>query len=299
MAGVYQDNSPRLLDGSNVALFRSSAGYSAAMALMEDYPQPVCFESHVIPNDEPDDKHENPDNITRDVDQTSEGTRKIDENIAPSTEILRKTNLINNDMSSFDMNLAEAAQEMEEKDVYSQTPTNQLLIWHYWLNHLPFSRLQAMAKRGELPTSLKECTVPQCAACNYAKATRKPWRTKGRRFARELPTIRKAGDCVSVDQLESSTPGLIAQLRGFLTKERFNSATVFMDQHHSGLSYVHLQRSTNAEETLTAKVAFEAWANTFGVKVLHYHTDNGRFAERTFMSHCDSKGQTISFAGVS
>ena len=200
-------------------------------------------------------------------------------------------------MTSFDVNLAEAAQEMEEKDVYSQAPTNQLLIWHYRLNHLPFSRLQTMAQNGELPTSLKECTVPQCAACNYAKATKKPWRTKGRRFARELPTIRKAGDCVSVDQLELSTPGLIAQLRGFLTKERFNSATVFVD-HHSGLSYVHLQRSTNAEETLTAKVAFEAWANTFGVKILHYHADNGRFAERTFMSHCDSKGQTISFAGV-
>ena len=201
-----------LLDGSNVALFRSSAGYKAVMALMEDYPQPVCFESHVIPNDEPDDTHENPENITHDVDRTSEGTRKIDENIAPSTEIPRKPNLIDDDMTSFDVNLAEAAQEMEERDVYSQTPTNQLLIWHYRLNHLPFSRLQTMAQNGDLPTSLKECTVPQCATCNYAKATKKPWRTKGRRFARELPTIRKAGDCVSVEQLESSTPGLIAQL---------------------------------------------------------------------------------------
>ena len=87
-----------LLDGSNVALFRSSAGYSTAMALMEDYPQPVCFESHVIPNDEPDDTRENPDNITRDVDRTSEGTRKTDENIAPSTEIPRKTHLIDDDI---------------------------------------------------------------------------------------------------------------------------------------------------------------------------------------------------------
>ena len=34
----------------------------------------------------------------------------------------RKTNLIDDDMTSFDVNLAEAAQEMEEKDVYSQTP---------------------------------------------------------------------------------------------------------------------------------------------------------------------------------
>ena len=102
---------------------------------------------------------------------------------------------------------------------------------------------------------------------------------------------------MSVDQLESSTPGLIAQLRGFLTKDRYNSATVFVD-HFTRLSYIHLQKSTNAEETLTAKAAFEAWANTLGVKIRHYHADNGRFAERAWMSHCDSRGQTLSFAGV-
>ena len=139
--------------------------------------------------------------------------------------------------------------------------------------------------------SVRRATTP-------AKATRRPWRTKGSRFAREIPTIKKAGDCVSVDQLESSTPGLIAQLRGFLTKERYyNCATVFVD-HHSGMSFIHLQKSTNARETLEAKAAFEAWSNTFGVQIAHYHADNRRFAERAFLSHCDSKGQTVSFAGV-
>ena len=29
-----------------------------------------------------------------------------------------------------------------------------------------------------------------------------------------------------------------------------------------------------------------------------YHADNGRFAEWAFLSHCDSKGQTVSFANV-
>ena len=286
-----------LLDGSNVTLFRSSAGYSAAMALMEDCPQPVCFDSHVIPNDESDDADENTPSIIRDRPTNQEGTRKIDENAAHITDAPDKPNVINDDLTSFDVELAAAAEELEEKDIYEQSPTNKLLIWHYRLNHLPFSRLQAMAKRGDLPSDLATCSVPQCAACNYAKATRRPWRTKGSRFAREIPTIKKAGDCVSVDQLESSTPGLIAQLRGFLTKERYNCATVFVD-HHSGMSFIHLQKSTNARETLEAKAAFEAWSNTFGVQIAHYHADNGRFAERAFLSHCDSKGQTVSFAGV-
>jgi hypothetical protein len=64
------------------------------------------------------------------------------------------------------------------------------------------------------------------------------------------------GECVSVDQSESPTQGLIAQLRGIPTKERYKTATVFI-VHVSQLSYVHLQKSTNADETEEAKVAHE------------------------------------------
>ena len=41
-----------LLEGSNVALFRSAAGYKNAFSAISESPQPVCFTSpHVIPND--------------------------------------------------------------------------------------------------------------------------------------------------------------------------------------------------------------------------------------------------------
>ena len=50
----------------------------------------------------------------------------------------------------------------------------------------------------------------------------------------------------------SLTPGIIAQMAGFLTKERYTCATVFVD-HNSNLSYVHFQKSTSAEYTLEAK----------------------------------------------
>jgi hypothetical protein len=43
-------------------------------------------------------------------------------------------------------------------------------------------------------------------------------------------TITSAGQCVSVDQLESPTPGLIAQLQGIPTKKRYTCVTVFVDQ---------------------------------------------------------------------
>ena len=45
------------------------------------------------------------------------------------------------------------------------------------------------------------------------------------------------GPIVSVDQLESPTPGVIAQLKGTLTKQHYKYATVFMDQFSRLLSY--------------------------------------------------------------
>jgi hypothetical protein len=55
-------------------------------------------------------------------------------------------------------------------------------------------------------------------------------------------------------------------------------ATVFVD-HYSDMSYVHLQKSTSASETVKAKKAFEQHAQTYGVAIRHYHANNSRFAD--------------------
>ena len=71
-----------------------------------------------------------------------------------------------------------------------------------------------------------------------------------------IPT--KPGQVVSVDQLVSPTPGLIAQMTGFLTKQRYKYATVYIDQA-SGQSFIHLQKSASTSETLESKAAFEQY----------------------------------------
>ena len=102
---------------------------------------------------------------------------------------------------------------------------------------------------------------------------------------------------MSIDQLESTTPGLIAQLRGKPTTKRYRVATVFVDQF-SKLSYVHMQKGGTAIETLEAKLAFERYARSFGIKVSHYHADNGIFADKLFQRSIENSGQTLSFCGV-
>ena len=175
------------------------------------------------------------------------------------------------------------------------TPTQELLVWHYRLAHLPFKRLQLMARLGLMPTKLATCRVPECPACRYAKVTKIPWRTKGTQV--RTKTINQPGQCVSVDQMESSDPGLIAQLKGTPTKSRYKYATVFVDQF-SDLSFIFLQKTLSSEETVKAKLAFEAYAKLHGVHIRHYHADNGRFADNLFIRDVEQKGQSITYCGV-
>ena len=131
---------------------------------------------------------------------------------------------------------------------------------------MPFAtRLQSMAKQGLLPQYFVDVEAPICARCAYGKATKSPWRTKGQqRQATKLVLVRTCGDCVSVDQLESPTPGFVGQIKGWLTTKRYHTATVFVD-HFSGLTFVYMQFSTIAKETVNLKKAFEALAATHGM----------------------------------
>ena len=56
--------------------------------------------------------------------------------------------------------------------------------------------------------------------------------------------------------------------------------------------------STNQEETLSVKPAFEIWAATFGIKIKRYHAENGIFSEQIFVSDIEDKNQAITFCGV-
>ena len=114
-----------------------------------------------------------------------------------------------------------------------------------------------MAKQGQAPKHFLTTKLPVCKACIYGKMTRQPWRVKGQ--TSNINNFRRAkspGETVSVDQLESPEPGFIAQLKGKLTTQCYKVATVFVD-HYSSLGFLYLQQSTNAKETIEAKLAFE------------------------------------------
>ena len=147
---------------------------------------------------------------------------------------------------------------VDEEDRQESTPEVELLMAHHRFQHISFSKLQEMARQGILPRRLAKCKIPSCSACLYGKATKRVWRSKQEKQSQRNQVL-KLGKVISVDQMVSPVPGLIAQIVGFLTKQCYKYATVFVSQA-SRMGFVYLQKTCSAEETIKAKRAFEKYA---------------------------------------
>ena len=175
--------------------------------------------------------------------------------------------------------------------------SEELLHYHHKLGHTGFAKLKTMARKGIIPKYLANAQTPKCMACMYSQATRKQWRTKRMKQWMDGSKAKYPGNIVSVDQLISPTPGLIAQTTGRLMKDKYKVATVYVDQF-TGYGFVHLQRSHGAKETLESKAAFEAVSRQHGVKIEAYHADSGVFKSHEWMMECRRCKQHLTFAGV-
>ena len=257
-----------------------------ATLTMPETRQMNIFATHVIPDEEEDESFQPQDPIEPPT-QQDDGTEKNKTAEDIMTE-LPKTSIIN--MGPVPHVIP------DDQEPTSLDPHDELLRWHYRLGHLPFDRIRQLATQGQLPKRILSCKKPFCAACQYGKMTKRPWRVKGENKTNTKIATRP-GQIISVDQLESNTPGLIAQLKGKLTQQRYKYATVFVDQF-SGYTFVYLQKRLTSEETVMAKHSFESSADQRGVKIIHYHADNGGFADNTFIADCKAQRQGLSYCGV-
>jgi hypothetical protein len=275
--------------GTNVATIRTAPGYTAYQSfctkaeLQEDDTNALCYDSNLISDSEDEREVEEPESETKE-------TPEFYVRDSPLVTDFRGTETMSSDTLPVVID--------DEEDQVPSNRSAEFLQWHHRLGHLSPKKMQLMARQGLLPKFLADCRVPLCTSCMYGKATRRRWRNKGfNNSAETSKVITQPGECVSIDQLESTTPGLIGQLRGTPTKARYQVATIFVD-HATRFGYVHLQKSTSAEDTIQAKVAFEQQAANSGVKILHYHADNGIFADNKFRKAVADAGQTLTFCGV-
>ena len=170
-----------------------------------------------------------------------------------------------------------------------------LMLFHEQVGHCSFAQLKLMAEQGIIPRKLAKDPPPICPSCLCVKAHRKPWR-KHKIDPKIKPTT-VPGAVVSIDQLESPVPGFVPIAKGQPTVRRYRGASVFVD-HASDFTYVHMHQHLTTDETIDAKHAFEHLVEQLGVRVLHYHCDNGRFAVKAFVDDVRAAHQTITFCGV-
>jgi hypothetical protein len=153
--------------------------------------------------------------------------------------------------------------------------------WHYHLGHLTFPKLKQLALNGEIPKKLTKVLPPKCTGCLFSAMTKLPWRGKETKADHEVFIAIKPGECISVYQMTSTEVGFYAQLKGKLTKKRYNCAIVFVD-HFSRLQFVNLQLKDKSKKIIAAKFAFEQYAAEHRVKILHYHCNNECFHDNAF-----------------
>lgn len=185
-----------------------------------------------------------------------------------------------------------ASKEERQSDIMAE-----FLRLHQRMGHIPFQKMRLMAKQNVIPPKFAKSPIPVCASCTYAKLTKKAWRGKPERNYQTKAVANEPGDIISVDQLVSPTPGLVAQMTGRLTTQRYKYATVFVDQF-SRYGYVHIQKTASAEETIEAKNCFERHMLSMGINIKSYHADNGIFRAHKWIQACREKQQEISFVGV-
>jgi hypothetical protein len=176
-------------------------------------------------------------------------------------------------------------EEGEDSQLAATNNQTKLMCWHYRLGHLPFVKLKQLALNGEIPKKLAKIKPPKCARCLLGAMTRIPWCGRETKASHKVFIAPKLEECVSIDQMTSTEVRFYAQMKGKLTKNRCRCATVFVN-HYSCLHFVHLQVDDSSVETVTAKCAFESFATKNGVKIQHYHCNNGQFSNNAVKQTC-------------
>jgi hypothetical protein len=214
-AGKWKRTLP-LHKSSNVALMWSAPGNKKFFAFAAIY-GPI----HIIPNEDEEEEQASSEEESDDESIIGDKVQPHDQHDddLPTTSTPQREQPV---MIDFLPEL-DRRQVKEPPDITSKQAALRQCQERF--NHMSFARIQSMAKQGLLPQFYADIEPPFCASCVYGKATRRPWRTKGEQGrTTKLVPICRSGDCVSVDQLESPTPGFVGQIKGWLTTKRYRAA---------------------------------------------------------------------------
>ena len=148
----------------------------------------------------------------------------------------------------------------------------ELLRWHQRLGHLSFQQVQFLLNQGVLARSEEQRRLhrtaaqirnpPKCAACLFAKQTRRATVQRSSNAVKDRAGILSAdqtlpGQRISVDHFVCSTKGRLFSGAGCTNPDHmYCGGCVFVDQS-SGFLHTEFQTSLDTHQTLRAKDSFE------------------------------------------
>ena len=202
---------------------------------------------------------------------------------------------------------------LDETNRNLSRPQKQLLLDHQRLGHIHMRRIQRLYRDNSnsdpsdetlscLPSTFKSsgsCDAPQCLACLYAKARRRPTQSKANvphsQAGHLTPTDRKLslGELVSMDHFESTVRGRLWHTRGRERPEHhFVGGTIFFD-HGSKAIFCYPQVSLGSSDTINSKNQFKVSLHQAGRQVTRYHSDNGVFTSDAFQESLKTNRNTF------
>ena len=189
----------------------------------------------------------------------------------------------------------------------------ELLLWHQRLGHADLKRVQALLgqprdEKGRqvlfpINKRVTTCDPPKCDACQYAKQKR---RQPASTFSKPRPEnlgglsdmILNPGQRISCDLYESRIRGRLPDTRGKETEDRkYAGGAIFMDVASKFVFLEHIPNLT-ATFAVKAKHALERTAESYGVSIKEYLTDNHPFKSEEFVRDCENQGQRHTLSGV-
>jgi hypothetical protein len=165
-------------------------------------------------------------------------------------------------------------------------------------NNLTFPKPKQLTLNGKIPKKPAKVLPPKCARCLFNVMNKLPWQGKETKANHEVFVATTPRECVLVDQMTSMEVGFYARLKGKLTKKRYKCTTTVFVGHYSCLRFVHLQLNDKSNETLAVMLAINQYAAEHGVKILHYHCNNGHFYDNAFQQACHDAQKQLTFCGV-
>ena len=213
-----------------------------------------------------------------------------------------------NDAMTTAKSLAYTGSILDPKNLNLTVLQKELLRFHDKLGHLGMQATQWLGRQGVFgknghkwgSTNVK---APHCEACSLGKQHRIPKAGSTIKPDRDKEGILKQdklkpGDLVFTDQYVSSLPGQYFNTRSQSSSQHeYRGGTLFADAA-SGYIYIVNQVGFTADETIAAKLRFEREAQSIGVQVKQYSSDNGVYISSAFGNNLRENNQTIRHSGV-